>query len=125
MSDLLSPLTELTKTSKYPSFQWSSAAQSAFESVKAAVLQSQSLSHFSDDDDTFIFCDASTIGIGATLMQRQNGVMVPICFLSQKFLMLLLNGQLLSKSVMPSCMQLLGRGGAIVAPLRTYRCTLF
>lgn len=85
LSDLLSPLTELTKTSKYPSFQWSSAAQSAFESVKAAVLQSQSLCHFSDDDDTFIFCDASTIGIGATLMQRQNGVMVPICFLSQKF----------------------------------------
>lgn len=68
----------LTKMLKRNSFEWSKAADEAFERLKLAMTKAPILS-LSDFSKTFIVeCDAYGIGVGAVLLQDK-----PIAFFSQ------------------------------------------
>ena len=83
LSILLIPLTALTK--KGEEWLWNSEVDSAFHKVKEAVMNAQDLVHMNDEDPVILYTDASTLGVGAVLMQVQNKKEVPVCFLSKKF----------------------------------------
>ncbi len=83
LSLIMSPLSDLTKTSTHPEFIWTYEAQLAFEEVKNAISNSKSLYHFDDTALTALFVDACNLGI--VLMQFINNIWVPIAFLSHKF----------------------------------------
>jgi hypothetical protein len=84
LSTIISPLTDLTRGSK-KSIQWTEAADSAFSLVKEEVLKCATLSWLTEDDPIILYTDASTVGVGAVLMQLQDNMEKPILFLSKKF----------------------------------------
>lgn len=66
-ADITHPLWELTKKD---SFQWSEAAQRAFENVKKAITEcTLTKGFYSDTDETILYCDASPVAVGAVLTQ--------------------------------------------------------
>lgn len=82
LSALMSPLTGLTKKDNWA---WSEESQAAFEAVKEAVLAAQDLVQLNDSDPLILYTDASTIGVGAVLMQKQDGREMPVIYVSKKF----------------------------------------
>jgi len=76
------PLTRLLR--KDTPFAWSSEQQQAFEALKQRLTEAPVLS-FPDFNETFYLAtDASSIGLGAALMQRHDGRYKPIAFASRK-----------------------------------------
>ncbi|EGT45949.1 hypothetical protein CAEBREN_01577 [Caenorhabditis brenneri] len=68
-SEIAEPLTRLTR--KNTSFEWNSAQQEAFETLRTALI-SEPILGFPDYDKPFhIFCDASAVAQGAALMQTR------------------------------------------------------
>lgn len=65
------PLTNLTK--KKQPFLWSDDQQNSFETLKTALITPPILAHPCYDLPMEIHCDACDYGIGAVLVQRQNG----------------------------------------------------
>jgi len=80
---ITSPLTDSLKKKKV--FFWSSAAEQAFQDLKAAMSKAPVL-HLPDfTQPFFIHCDASHTGVGGVLMQiNQDGDEIPIAFMSRK-----------------------------------------
>lgn len=77
-SDIVTPLTNLTKSSsnignkqKFP-FNWNDQCQSSFDKLKTTFTSAPILTHFSD------------YVTAATLSQMVNGVLKPVAFLSKK-----------------------------------------
>lgn len=70
-SQIAAPLTYLTKDDV--PFQWTEEQQCAFEKLKEALLTTPVLAHFDQDSPTEIHTDASDKGLGAVLIQRQEG----------------------------------------------------
>jgi len=85
LSALIAPLTDLTKGIKKGPIGWSDSAQVVFEDVKHAVLHALSLSWPNEDDPFVLYADASDVGIGALLTQRQVTGEKPIGCFSKKF----------------------------------------
>lgn len=82
-SSLLEPLHLLLR--KNVPFSWTPECQSSFEEVKHLLTSSPILAIFDRDKPIFIYTDASGVGIGAVLKQRQDdGVEKPVAYFSQK-----------------------------------------
>jgi hypothetical protein len=82
------PLTELTNGPKKKALDWTPEMTEAYESLKSALLKDVALS-FPDYSDTAekleLFVDASGVGVGACLMQQQNGTYKTIAYSSMTF----------------------------------------
>jgi hypothetical protein len=76
-SQLTAPLTDLTKKG---AFEWTDEAQAVFDRMKD-IMSSCSVLAFLDFTQPFVLeCNASGVGIGVVLMQRNH----PIAFESRK-----------------------------------------
>lgn len=94
LSNLLVPLTDLTKGERgvrNRDIEWNSQAQEAFEKTKSEILDAGCLHVISEIGELILFTDASDLGSGWCLMQKQvflgegEGKWVPICFGSHKW----------------------------------------
>ena len=65
------PLRQLT--SKGVVFQWTKVHENAFNKLKSQLANAESLAYFDKDAKTKIIADASPIGLGAVLIQEQDG----------------------------------------------------
>lgn len=84
-SDLLAPLYDLTR--KGVAYIWTVETQNAFEQVKLILISPPTLHIFNPILETYLFTDASKIGIGAVLKQVQyDNQMAPVGFFSRKLL---------------------------------------
>ncbi|XP_038057353.1 uncharacterized protein LOC119728962 [Patiria miniata] len=85
-SAIAAPLSDLTKKGNPNKVNWSDAQDVAFETLKRRVASAPIL-HLPNFDKQFILqTDASDIGIGAVLMQEEDGVKFPISYVSRKLL---------------------------------------
>ena len=81
-SKVAAPLFELTK--KDMPFEWSAACQSAFVSLKEALMNASVLAFPQFGDSFLLETDASGVGLGAVLAQRrEDGTTRPIAYASR------------------------------------------
>ena len=80
-STLTEPLRVLLK--KDVPFKFGPQQKKAFEQLKAAMAKASTLAFFVKDATTKVVADASPVGLGAVLLQEQNGREVPVCYASR------------------------------------------
>jgi len=78
---LTEPLRKLTR--KDIPFHFGPEQKAAFESLKQSMAETGTLAYFDKNAATKVIADASPVGLGAVLIQSQNGVWVPICYASR------------------------------------------
>lgn len=81
------PITNLIKEyNKTNNINWTDECTKSVEELKRILMSKPLLSHFREDRETLILCDASAYAIGAALMQTDpiTGVTHPVCYLSRK-----------------------------------------
>ncbi len=66
-------------------FEWSDAAQQAFDSIKAAMMDAPVLIHVDYSKPLILRTDASTVGVGGVLVQVVDGTEKPVSFVSKAF----------------------------------------
>lgn len=83
LATVAEPLRRLTKHNV--SFQWKREQHEAFESVKRSMANAATLAYFdrSKDAKTQVIADASPVGLGAVLIQEQNGEFRPVYYASR------------------------------------------
>ena len=69
-SSIASPLTRLTQ--KMVKFQWSDHCEKIFEELKTRLTTSLVLTLQEGSHGYVIYCDASRVGLGCVLMQRDK-----------------------------------------------------
>lgn len=84
LSEVLAPLTELTK--KAVSFNWREEHQVAFENAKDLVGESIELTVYEEGRPTKLQTDASLIGLGAVLLQKIEEKWMPVAVASRKLI---------------------------------------
>jgi transposase InsO family protein len=78
------PLARLTSSRQH--FEWTPEAQSAFDNIRSAILKAPILYHMRPDLRTILRTDASSLGVGAVLLQVDSeGKECPVCYVSQAF----------------------------------------
>lgn len=83
-SELIAPLTDLTKKSN-SSFKWNEEADKAFKMVKEKLLSKPLLIHPDFNKTFYLFCDASKIGISGVMMQKDDSdYLQPVAYYSRK-----------------------------------------
>ena len=55
----------------------------AFEALKTSIAEACTLAYFDKEAPTRIVTDASPVGLGAVLIQKQAGNWVPVCYASR------------------------------------------
>lgn len=75
------PLRHLTR--KDTPFEFGPEQKQAFEALKEGLAKAGTLAYFNKDAPTKIIADASPVGLGAVLIQTQDGLNVPICYVSR------------------------------------------
>ncbi|KAM7296981.1 retrovirus-related Pol polyprotein from transposon 17.6, partial [Ixodes scapularis] len=75
------PLTNLTKDAE--KFEWAEEQQQAFDELKRRLQTPPVLGHFDQDAETEIHTDASNAGLGAVLVQVQEGTERVIAYASR------------------------------------------
>ena len=78
---LTEPLRKLTR--KDVSFHFGPEQKASFESLKKSMVEAGTLAYFDKSASTKVVVDTSPVGLGAVLMQNQNGAWVPICYASR------------------------------------------
>ena len=82
-SDITFPLTELTK-GRPGKFQWGEREQSSFESVKSHLARDPILRIVDFKKTMYVQTDASDVGLGAALLQKHDGLLHPVRYMSRK-----------------------------------------
>lgn len=72
LADLCEPLRQLTRQDV--EWQWTDSHDEAFRKIKQAVSNTPVLRYFNPREETVLQCDASSTGLGATLMQQGQPV---------------------------------------------------
>ncbi|KAK8788355.1 hypothetical protein V5799_021870 [Amblyomma americanum] len=80
-SKLAEPLTRLTKDAE--PFFWGEDQERAFTELKSRLQCAPVLGHFDEEADTELHTDASNVGLGAVLVQRQDGLERVIAYASR------------------------------------------
>lgn len=76
------PLRRLIKSNV--TWCWSTETEEAFNSLKNLLASIPCLAYFRLEAKTFVICDASPVGLGAILLQKQeDGSILPIAFASR------------------------------------------
>ena len=70
-STITHPLRQLTK--KDAVFKWCDKCEKAFQTIITSLSEKSCVSYFSENKETFIYCDASPVGISAILLQQTPG----------------------------------------------------
>ena len=78
---LTEPLRKLTR--KDVPFHFGPEQKDSFESLKQSMAEAGTLAYFDKTASIKVVADASPVGLGAVLMQHQNGAWVPICYASR------------------------------------------
>ena len=76
LSTLTSPLRELVKDRRV--FDWSPAYQETFDKVKNAISTETTLGYYDPTKEIILQADASTTGLGATLLQDHSKNQSPL-----------------------------------------------
>ncbi|KAK8771789.1 hypothetical protein V5799_024968 [Amblyomma americanum] len=80
-SKLAEPLTRLTKDSE--PFFWGQDQEKAFIELKTRLQSTPIVAHFDEQADTELHTDASNVGLGAVIVQWQDGVERVIAYASR------------------------------------------
>ncbi|KXJ08290.1 Retrovirus-related Pol polyprotein from transposon 17.6 [Exaiptasia diaphana] len=81
-ANIMHPLYQLLK--KGTTWRWGSQEQSAFAQIKEAMCSDTVLRHYDPAAELILQCDASSIGIGAALLQPgQDGELQPVAYASR------------------------------------------
>lgn len=78
---LSEPLRRLTR--KDTPFVFGAEQKRAFDNLKTALAKATTLAYFDKDAPTQVIADASPVGLGAVLVQKQDGNNVPVCYVSR------------------------------------------
>ena len=78
---LSEPLRRLTR--KEVPFEFGPEQKKAFQVLKDELAKAATLAYFDNDAPTKVIADASPVGLGAVLVQKQKGEMVPVCYVSR------------------------------------------
>ena len=78
---LSEPLRRLTK--KDTPFIFGPEQKTAFESLKQSLGKAGTLAYFNKNAPTKVIADASPVGLGAVLVQNQDGLWAPVCYTSR------------------------------------------
>ena len=81
LSSIMSPLSALLK--KTNAWIWDRAQQQAFDDVKKAIASTGTLTFYDESLPTAVSSDASSYGIGGTLLQESNGIYKPVAYVSR------------------------------------------
>jgi len=81
LATVIKPMTDLMRADT--SFLWGQPQQSAFLAAKTKIKNLPSLQYFSTHREVVVSADASSYGLGAALLQREGGNLVPIAFASR------------------------------------------
>ena len=81
LSAISEPLRRLIQ--KDAEFEWGSAQQQAFERIKEVATAERSLAYYEVNKPVVVQCDASTLGLGATLMQDGRPVAYASIYLTK------------------------------------------
>lgn len=78
---LSEPLRKLTR--KDVPFHFRAEQKAEFESLKQSMSEAGTLAYFDKNAPSKVIADASPVGLGAVLVQSQDGAWVPICYASR------------------------------------------
>ena len=79
---LASPLYRLLR--KEVSWRWSKLEQDSFDNIKAALCSDSVLRHYDPMAELVLQCDASSVGVGAALLQPgPDGALQPVAYASR------------------------------------------
>lgn len=82
MASTLAPLYNCTKKDK---FHWTPLCGDAFLAIKHKLASAKNLRHYDPSLPLILTCDASDVGLGAVISNRDNnGIVRPIAFASKK-----------------------------------------
>ena len=102
LSEALVPLTDLTKgprDNKNRELIWNEAADAAFVEVKQLISDAGCLHVIAPQGELVLFTDASEVGSGWCLMQKQEGKWKPICYGSHKWSLAAQNWAVIQKEL--------------------------
>lgn len=80
-ASVMAPLYSLLK--KEAKWQWGEPEQSAFKKIKEILCSETVLAHYSPSKETILQTDASGVGLGAVLLQKENGEFHPVAYASR------------------------------------------
>lgn len=81
---MAAPLTDLTKKGLSNKVVWDEAQENAFTALKSVLMVTPVLK-LPNLNETFILqTDASDLGVGALLLQYEDGVKKPVAYASKK-----------------------------------------
>ena len=81
LATVSAPLRELLR--KEAKFEWGLPQQESFEKLKQLLASAETLAYFDIHAPTQVIADASPVGLGAVLVQEQNGESRVICYASR------------------------------------------
>ena len=81
LATVAEPLRQLTR--KGVTFKWGEKQQEAFKALKGTLASAETLAYYDKDAKTRVIADASPVGLGAVLVQEQNGNWRPVYYASR------------------------------------------
>jgi transposase InsO family protein len=67
-------------------FSWGGEERAAFAKIKDAIVAAPTLAYLDYSREVVLRCDASQVGIGGVLLQRDGAAERPVCFVSRAFI---------------------------------------